>query len=65
MSALLEASEQSAKYLVDREMPLTRHFDWLAMAPNGVARLRKLILTLAVQGKLVPQIPSDEPAGQL
>lgn len=44
---------------------LTRDFDLLARAPGGVARLRELILALAVQGKLVAQDASDEPANRL
>jgi type I restriction enzyme S subunit len=41
------------------------HFDTLAEAPNGIQRLRELILDMAVRGKLVPQDPEDEPAGKL
>jgi len=41
------------------------HFDTLAEAPNGIQRLRELILDMGVRGKLVPQDPADEPAYNL
>ncbi|MBT3065484.1 restriction endonuclease subunit S [Rhodoferax sp. U11-2br] len=44
---------------------LLSNLDFLATAPGGVSRLRELILTLAVQGKLVPQDLNDEPASEL
>lgn len=41
------------------------NFGHLADAPNGVKKLRELILQLAVQGKLVQQDVNDEPASFL
>ena len=40
-------------------------FKILIDAPNGIQKLRELILQLAVQGKLVPQDPNDENASVL
>jgi type I restriction enzyme, S subunit len=44
---------------------LEKHFDLAFSAPNGVKKLRELILTFAMQGKLVPQDPNDQPASEL
>lgn len=44
---------------------LEKHFDSAFAAPDGIKKLRELILTLAMQGKLVPQNPNDQPAGKL
>lgn len=44
---------------------LEQHFDVAFAAPDGIKKLRELILTLAMQGKLVPQDPNDESASEL
>lgn len=44
---------------------LTDNMPLLVGAPNGIKKLRELILELAVRGKLVPQDSSDEPASEL
>lgn len=44
---------------------LTEHFTTIASAPNGIKKLRELILELAVRGRLVPQDSADEPAYEL
>ncbi|MFK4135322.1 restriction endonuclease subunit S [Pseudomonas luteola] len=44
---------------------LTDNLPLLAGAPNGIQKLRELILELAVRGKLVPQDPNDEPANKI
>ncbi len=44
---------------------LEQHFDTAFDAPDGIKKLRELILTLAMQGKLVPQDPNDQPASEL
>ncbi len=40
-------------------------FDLFADAPNAIPKLRELVLSLAVQGKLVPQDPNDESGAEL
>ena len=44
---------------------LEHHFDTAFAAPDGIKKLRELILTLAMQGKLVEQNPNDPPASEL
>jgi len=49
----------------DDTVLLERHFDTSFAVPDGIQKLRELILTLAMQGKLVPQDPKDQPASEL
>ena len=44
---------------------LTDHLPLISGAPDGVKKLRELILELAVRGKLLEQDPTDEPASGL
>lgn len=44
---------------------LEKHFDTAFAAPDGIKKLRELILTMAMQGQLVPQDPNDQPASEL
>ena len=43
----------------------SENFPTLAASQNGIRTLRELILQLAIQGKLDPQNPNDEPASIL
>ena len=44
---------------------IERYFDIAIKSPDGIKKLRELILSLAMQGKLVPQDPNDPPASEL
>ena len=44
---------------------LQQYFDTAFAAPDGIPKLRELILKLAMQGKLVPQDTNDSPASEL
>ena len=44
---------------------LEKYFDTAFAAPEGIKKLRVLILTLAMQGKLVPQDTNEQPASEL
>ena len=41
---------------------LLQHFERISEAPDAIKRLRRFILDLSVRGKLVEQVPSEEPA---
>lgn len=44
---------------------LEKYFDVAFTAPDGIKKLRELILSLAMQGMLVPQDGDDRPASEL
>ena len=44
---------------------IERYFDIAIKSPDGIKKLREMILSLAMQGKLVPQDPADQPASEL
>jgi type I restriction enzyme S subunit len=44
---------------------LQTHFETALDHPNGIKKLRELILSLAMQGKLVVQDKNDQPAREL
>lgn len=46
-------------------LALSEHLPLITSAPDGIQKLRGLILELAVRGKLVAQDPKDEPASEL
>ena len=61
----IEMREPSAKYLVEIEPTFVRGFELLSSAQGGLDRLKNLVLRWALLGKLLPQLPSDDPAGPL
>ncbi|MBL7202994.1 MAG: restriction endonuclease subunit S [Desulfobacteraceae bacterium] len=44
---------------------LFENYNLLMDSPNSTAKMREMVLQLAVQGKLVEQDPNDEPASEL
>ena len=65
MSAVIHAREPSAKYIVREQPALVHGFELVSTFPSGVAKLRELVLSLAVRGLLTARMENEEPMDQL
>lgn len=73
-ASLLKMNEGAISQLLTAQNPddfqhhwqrICNNFDLLYSIPETIPKLRQAILQLAIQGKLVSQTPSDEPASAL
>ena len=62
--ATLTQSKDAADFNANWQR-IYEHFDVLFTTQPSIAALKQTLLQLAVMGKLVPQDPNDEPAGEL
>lgn len=61
--SLLDAQDTTAQH--EAWQRIADHFDTLTSDPRTIEALKQTVLQLAVQGKLVPQDPDDEPASAI
>jgi len=58
-------SAEGPEELAESWRRVTGSFEGLIHTPESVGELRKAVLELAVRGRLVPQVPGEEPAAYL
>jgi type I restriction enzyme S subunit len=63
LATLISAANQDE--FVEAWQRIARYFDILFTTEQSIDQLKQTILQLAVMGKLVPQVPNDEPASVL